>query len=49
MDNGCYKLSWLVTIIPAILLVAGIFVIGRYELSDERMDEINQALADRNK
>lgn len=31
---------WLVTIIPAILLVLGLLVIRKYELSDERMDEI---------
>lgn len=40
---------WLVTIIPAVLMVLGIFVIGKYELSDEKMDEINNALAVRNK
>ena len=32
---------WLVTIVPAILLLLGMFVISKYELSDERMDEIN--------
>lgn len=36
---------WLVTIIPAALLLLGLFVISKYELSDERMDEINQAIA----
>lgn len=36
---------WLVTIIPAVLLLIGLFVIGKYELSDEKMDEINQAIA----
>lgn len=35
---------WLVTIIPAILLLLGMFVISKYELSDERMDEINTAI-----
>ena len=35
---------WLVTIIPAILLVLGIVVISQYELSDEKMDEINKAI-----
>lgn len=35
---------WLVTIIPAILLMLGIFVISQYELSDEKMDEINKAI-----
>ena len=35
---------WLVTIIPALLLVAGLFVIRQYELSDERMDEIIKAI-----
>lgn len=40
---------WLVTVIPAILLLLGLFVISKYELSDEKMDEINQAIAQRNK
>ena len=40
---------WLVTIIPAILLLLGLFVISKYELSDEKMDEINHAIALKNK
>lgn len=40
---------WLVTIVPAILLLLGWFVIRQYELSDEKMDEINNAIALRNK
>lgn len=36
---------WLVTIIPAVLLLIGLFVISKYELSDEKMEEINQAIA----
>lgn len=35
----------LVTIIPAVLLLLGWFVISKYELSDEKMDEINRAIA----
>ena len=35
---------WLVTIIPAILLVLAIWIISQYELSDEKMDEINAAI-----
>ena len=38
---------WLVTLIPAALFVIAIFVIGKYELSDERMDEINMEIAKR--
>ncbi|MBO7191802.1 MAG: MFS transporter [Bacteroidales bacterium] len=38
---------WLVTLIPALLFVAAIFVIGKYELSDEKMDEINMIIAKR--
>ena len=38
---------WLVTLIPAVLFVLAIFVIGKYELSDERMDEINMEIAKR--
>jgi GPH family glycoside/pentoside/hexuronide:cation symporter len=37
----------LVTIIPAILFFAAIFVIGKYELSDERMDQINSEISNR--
>lgn len=36
---------WLVTIIPALLLLLGMYVISQYELSDERMDEINNTIA----
>ena len=35
---------WLVCVIPAILLLLAIFIISKYELSDEKMDEINQAI-----
>ena len=35
---------WLVAIIPAILLVLAMFIISRYELDDERIDEINRAI-----
>ena len=35
---------WLVTFIPALLMVIAAFVIGRYELSDKKMDEINNAI-----
>ena len=38
---------WLVTLIPAVLFVLAFFVIGRYELSDERMDEINMEITNR--
>lgn len=35
---------WLVTIVPAILFGIGLFVIRKYELSDQRMDEIIKAI-----
>ena len=35
---------WLVCVIPAILLLLAIFIISKYELSDERMDQINQEI-----
>jgi GPH family glycoside/pentoside/hexuronide:cation symporter len=38
---------WLVTLIPALLYLLSIFIIGKYELTDKRMDEINQAITDR--
>lgn len=34
---------WLVTLIPAALLFVAMFIIGKYELTDERMEEINRA------
>ncbi|MBQ3881827.1 MAG: MFS transporter [Bacteroidales bacterium] len=39
---------WLVCIIPAILLALAMWIISKYELSDERMDEINKAISERN-
>ncbi len=35
---------WLVCVIPAALLLLAIFIISKYELSDERMDEINKEI-----
>ena len=35
---------WLVCVIPAILLILAIWIISKYELTDERMDEINTAI-----
>ena len=35
---------WLVCVIPAVLLLLAIFIISKYELSDERMDEINKEI-----
>ncbi|MCR5350986.1 MAG: MFS transporter [Bacteroidales bacterium] len=35
---------WLVCVIPAILLLLAIFIINKYDLSDERMDEINKEI-----
>lgn len=35
---------WLVAVIPAVLLVVAMFIISRYELDDERIDEINRAI-----
>ena len=35
---------WLVAVIPAILLVVAMFIISRYELDDDRIDEINRAI-----
>jgi Na+/melibiose symporter-like transporter len=35
---------WLVCVIPAILLIIAMFIISKYELSDEKIDEINKAI-----
>lgn len=40
---------WLVTLIPAVLFVLAIFVIGKYELSDEKIDELNAAVTNKTK
>ena len=39
---------WLVCVIPAILLGVAMFIISRYELTDEKVDEINKAIEERN-
>lgn len=38
---------WLVCVIPAILLILAMFIISKYELSDEKIDEINKAIEER--
>ena len=40
---------WHVTLIPALLFLLAIFVIGKYELSDKVMDEINSTITKRQK
>ena len=35
---------WLVCVIPAMLLLLAMWIISKYELSDERMDEINREI-----
>ena len=35
---------WLVCVIPAVLLLLAIWIISKYELSDERMDQINREI-----
>ncbi len=35
---------WLVAVIPAILLLLAMFIISKYELDDDRIDEINRAI-----
>ena len=38
---------WLVCVIPSVLLLLAIFIISKYELSDEKMDQINKAIEER--
>lgn len=40
---------WLVCVIPAILLAVAMIIISQYELTDEKIDEINKAIEDRSK
>ncbi len=35
---------WLVCVIPAVLLLLAIWIISKYELSDEKMDQINREI-----
>ena len=39
---------WLVCVIPAMLLALAIFIISRYELTDEVIDDINKKIEARN-
>jgi GPH family glycoside/pentoside/hexuronide:cation symporter len=40
---------WLVCVIPAILLGLAMFIISKYELTDEVIDDINKKIEARNK
>ena len=40
---------WLVCVIPAILLGLAMFIISKYDLTDEKIDEINRAIEARSK
>ena len=39
---------WLVCVIPALLLLLAMFIISKYELTDEKMDQINKEIEARN-
>jgi len=40
-------IRWLVCIIPAMLLVLAMYIISKYELSDELIDKINKEIESR--
>ena len=40
---------WLVSVIPAILLLLAMFIISKYELDDDRIDSINAEIERRHK
>ena len=42
-------IRWLVCVIPAILLIVAMFIISKYELSDEMIDDINKKIEARTK
>ena len=42
-------IRWLVCVIPAVLLLVAMFIISKYELSDELIDKINKEIEKRNK
>ena len=35
---------WLVCVIPAVLLLLAMWIISKYELTDDKIDEINKAI-----
>jgi GPH family glycoside/pentoside/hexuronide:cation symporter len=39
---------WLVAVIPALLLALAMFIISKYELDDDVIDNINREIAARN-
>lgn len=39
-------IRWLVCVIPAILLIVAMYVISKYELTDERVEEMNRAISE---
>jgi len=42
-------IRWLVCVIPALLLLLSMWIISKYDLSDERIDEINREIEARSK
>ena len=38
---------WLVCVIPAALLLLAMFIISKYELTDEKIDQINKEIEQR--
>jgi len=42
-------IRWLVCVIPAFLLIVAMFIISKYELSDEVIDDINKKIEERSK
>ena len=42
-------IRWLVCVIPALLLILAMFIISKYELSDEVIDDINKKIEERSK
>lgn len=42
-------IRWLVCVIPALLLMLSMWIISKYDLSDERIDEINREIEARSK
>ena len=41
-------IRWLVCVIPALLLVLAMWIISKYELTDEKIDQINKEIEARN-
>ena len=46
-DSALKAILWLVTVIPAVLLIVEMFIISKYELEDDVIDKINKEIEEK--